>query len=268
MANGFGGTLAAPIWHDYMSQASSGYCGDFPHADRPVRRHRLLRPLRDHRAAGRPGAVPRRHRAPGANPKSKTGGVGVSGTSAYNNPTLYAPPPQGSPQPGGTGNGGTGGNGGRTARQDRQLALAVAGATGRVDRLVDRAAGSLGAAGTTRCGHEPDETNDAQGREGRARRRGGGGSAQRHVPRQARQHGPRRCSVTWPARCAGSGSGSCLATVCASSSRPTIWTAPGSSIATAERPARRLVRELELIAALEQVLAAGAAPRVAALARR
>jgi penicillin-binding protein 1A len=30
MANGFGGTLAAPIWHDYMSSASDGYCGDFP----------------------------------------------------------------------------------------------------------------------------------------------------------------------------------------------------------------------------------------------
>jgi penicillin-binding protein 1A len=26
---GFGGTLAAPIWHDYMSAASGGYCGDF-----------------------------------------------------------------------------------------------------------------------------------------------------------------------------------------------------------------------------------------------
>jgi penicillin-binding protein 1A len=30
MANGFGGTLAAPIWHDYMKAASAGYCGDFP----------------------------------------------------------------------------------------------------------------------------------------------------------------------------------------------------------------------------------------------
>jgi penicillin-binding protein 1A len=27
---GFGGTLAAPIWHDYMSVASNGYCNDFP----------------------------------------------------------------------------------------------------------------------------------------------------------------------------------------------------------------------------------------------
>src|SRR5437660_2196108 len=30
MSNGFGGTLAAPIWHDFMSTISGGYCGDFP----------------------------------------------------------------------------------------------------------------------------------------------------------------------------------------------------------------------------------------------
>jgi penicillin-binding protein 1A len=30
MPGGFGGTLAAPIWHDYMTQASNGYCSDFP----------------------------------------------------------------------------------------------------------------------------------------------------------------------------------------------------------------------------------------------
>jgi len=29
MADGYGGTLAAPIWHDYMAQASDGYCGAF-----------------------------------------------------------------------------------------------------------------------------------------------------------------------------------------------------------------------------------------------
>ena len=30
MNDGFGGALAAPIWHDYMHDASSGYCGDWP----------------------------------------------------------------------------------------------------------------------------------------------------------------------------------------------------------------------------------------------
>ncbi|MGA2926481.1 MAG: transglycosylase domain-containing protein [Solirubrobacteraceae bacterium] len=29
MSDGFGGTLAAPIWHDFMEQASDGYCGDW-----------------------------------------------------------------------------------------------------------------------------------------------------------------------------------------------------------------------------------------------
>ena len=30
---GYGGTLAAPIWHDYMQKAADGYCGDFPTPD-------------------------------------------------------------------------------------------------------------------------------------------------------------------------------------------------------------------------------------------
>jgi penicillin-binding protein 1A len=30
---GYGGTLAAPIWHDYMEKAADGYCGDFPTPD-------------------------------------------------------------------------------------------------------------------------------------------------------------------------------------------------------------------------------------------
>ncbi len=29
MPDGFGGTLAAPIWHDYMQAADDGFCGDF-----------------------------------------------------------------------------------------------------------------------------------------------------------------------------------------------------------------------------------------------
>jgi penicillin-binding protein 1A len=30
MSDGFGGALAAPIWHDYMQSASGNYCGEFP----------------------------------------------------------------------------------------------------------------------------------------------------------------------------------------------------------------------------------------------
>jgi penicillin-binding protein 1A len=32
---GFGGTLAAPIWHDYMRAASGSYCSDFPQPTTP-----------------------------------------------------------------------------------------------------------------------------------------------------------------------------------------------------------------------------------------
>jgi penicillin-binding protein 1A len=35
MPGGFGGTLAAPIWHDYMQQASAGYCGDWTSPSTP-----------------------------------------------------------------------------------------------------------------------------------------------------------------------------------------------------------------------------------------
>ncbi len=35
MANGFGGALAAPIWHDFMQQVSNGYCGDWSQPSDP-----------------------------------------------------------------------------------------------------------------------------------------------------------------------------------------------------------------------------------------
>jgi membrane carboxypeptidase/penicillin-binding protein len=34
--NAFGGTLAAPIWQDYMSVAKGDFCGDFPAPEEPV----------------------------------------------------------------------------------------------------------------------------------------------------------------------------------------------------------------------------------------
>jgi penicillin-binding protein 1A len=34
--NAFGGTLAAPIWHDYMLTAKGDFCGDFPQPEDPV----------------------------------------------------------------------------------------------------------------------------------------------------------------------------------------------------------------------------------------
>jgi penicillin-binding protein 1A len=117
MADGFGGTLAAPIWHDYMSTASSGYCGDFPPATVPFQGTAFFGPLAE---TGGPST---------ATPGTATNGTGANGgaaipgqtthtsTNQYKNKTLYAHPPQ-TQNGNGTGNGtshgggGGGGNGG------------------------------------------------------------------------------------------------------------------------------------------------------------
>ena len=105
MSDGFGGTLAAPIWHDFMVSASNGYCGEFPQPTVPFTGTAFTGP---HSASKEP-------------PPSNT--AGQTGPGAYNNPNLYAQPPkQNTPAPtttvqtggaappgGGTGAGGGGG---------------------------------------------------------------------------------------------------------------------------------------------------------------
>ena len=84
---GFGGTLAAPIWHDYMSQASNGYCGDFPLPNDPVARHRLLREVRDDRQPHpehSSGSGTSSGRAPTTTPTTPT--------NPYTNPDAVRPP--------------------------------------------------------------------------------------------------------------------------------------------------------------------------------
>ncbi|MGI8864054.1 MAG: transglycosylase domain-containing protein [Solirubrobacteraceae bacterium] len=92
---GFGGTLAAPIWRDYMTQASNGYCSDFPQPTTPFAGTAFFG--RFAQTGGRYG-------------KSYTTGSGSSGgtsgataTSPYTNPTLYASPPQPAPTTNGNG---------------------------------------------------------------------------------------------------------------------------------------------------------------------
>ena len=112
MTNGYGGALAAPIWHDYMQAASGSYCGDFPQPTTPF-----------------VGTAYFGSRSVTANPRttpghgSGSGGAAPTPTTPYNNPTLYAQPPQGG-SPGttapsgpagsgsGSGPGGSGGSGG------------------------------------------------------------------------------------------------------------------------------------------------------------
>jgi penicillin-binding protein 1A len=97
MPGGFGGTLAAPIWHDYMAAASNGYCGDFAPPAVPWHGTAFFGRFA---TTGNPVAS-----------QGNTTGAGAGGTgtittttssNSYNNPTLYQHPPQGTPKPPGT----------------------------------------------------------------------------------------------------------------------------------------------------------------------
>jgi len=103
MPNGFGGALAAPIWHDFMQVASDGYCGDFAQPTDPFSGTAFSGP---HSAAsGQTYGNP-----PASNSGNSSGSPSGSGNS-YNNPTLYSRPS--GPSTGGVGTGaGTGGGAG------------------------------------------------------------------------------------------------------------------------------------------------------------
>jgi penicillin-binding protein 1A len=118
---GFGGTLAAPIWHDYMSVASNGYCNDFTAPAVPFQGTSFFGKYAttggnsnsgNGSGSGGGGA--------GTSTTAGTTNAGASGTSGgtspYNNPTLYSNPPQPS-SPTGRGNGGNGRNGGGNGHQ-------------------------------------------------------------------------------------------------------------------------------------------------------
>jgi penicillin-binding protein 1A len=81
---GFGGSVAAPIWHDYMEGASDGYCGDWTPPSVPWHGTAFVGP---HSQAGPPV-------------KSLGNGNGTGGAAVnpYNNPQLFAQPPQGAPK--------------------------------------------------------------------------------------------------------------------------------------------------------------------------
>ena len=71
---GFGGTAAAPIWHDFMEHASAGYCGDFPTPTTYFTGTAYTGPNSSAKTAPPPSTP------------------GVTGPSAYTNPKLYAQP--------------------------------------------------------------------------------------------------------------------------------------------------------------------------------
>ena len=119
MDNGFGGTLAAPIWHDYMSSASSGYCGDWSQPSSQWQGTAFSGP---HSVAGGGNGNGNGSGSGNGNGSYNPGG-GTGTVSPYYNPQLYSQPPQGPPQvqapaprtavpPAGFGNGRQGGGGG------------------------------------------------------------------------------------------------------------------------------------------------------------
>ena len=102
MANGFGGSLAAPIWHDFMQSASNGYCGDWAPPAVPFQGTAFFGA---HSDTGNANV--------GANTTGTVGASGGFGTT-YNNATTYQsspPQPQVRPQSAATGGGGGGGSG-------------------------------------------------------------------------------------------------------------------------------------------------------------
>ncbi|MDQ6746473.1 MAG: transglycosylase domain-containing protein [Actinomycetota bacterium] len=121
LGQGFGGTLAAPIWHDYMSRASGGYCGDFPQPSTPFSGTSFAGRFSSGGGSSGSGSS-----VSGSGSGSGTGtgtgtGTGYSsgastGTSSspYNNSSLYAHPPQSTPGGGGSSGGGGNGSGNRS----------------------------------------------------------------------------------------------------------------------------------------------------------
>ncbi len=113
MGDGFGGVLAAPIWHDYMAAASDGFCGDFPQPSDQWSGTQYNGPRSVSSGGGNGNGS-------GNGNYSGNGTGGTTYQNPYNNPTLYPQPPQSAPTTGGAGTGagaggGAGGGGGGNA---------------------------------------------------------------------------------------------------------------------------------------------------------
>jgi penicillin-binding protein 1A len=112
----FGGTYAAPVWHDYMTVAKGGYCGDFPQPESPIEyssswsgSHAVSSPGSSVPSSGG-GAAPA---APAPAPPADTGGSTSGAANGRYPPQLYAPGAGQGPAPrpeSSNGGGGTGGS--------------------------------------------------------------------------------------------------------------------------------------------------------------
>jgi penicillin-binding protein 1A len=109
----FGGTYAAPVWHDYMLAAQGSDCPDFPQPENPVE---FSAWSGSHSVSGRPsyGGVTTAPTRPDS-PSGSTDGPGSGSTDGGQYPSdVYAPGAgEGpAPAPGGGGGGGSGGGAG------------------------------------------------------------------------------------------------------------------------------------------------------------
>jgi penicillin-binding protein 1A len=102
MADGFGGTLAAPIWHDYMEAASSGYCGDWAPPAEPFQGTAFFGPRA---VTGAPSTIVdgNSSAALGATGTGGTGGTGVTGVTGTGTGTAPSATPTPTPTPTGPG---------------------------------------------------------------------------------------------------------------------------------------------------------------------
>jgi penicillin-binding protein 1A len=100
---GFGGTLAAPIWHDYMTHATAGYCGDFTP---PTTTFSGTPFFGKYASTGGSSTSP--GYGSGSGSGSGTGSGTGTTTNPYTNPRLYQGQPQAPGQAGGGGSTGTG----------------------------------------------------------------------------------------------------------------------------------------------------------------
>jgi penicillin-binding protein 1A len=106
----FGGTYAAPVWHDYMTIAHGSYCGDFPKPQNPIE---FSSSWSGSHAVSSPGSsAPSSRGAPAAPaPAAGTGGSTTGSSNGKYPPQLYAPGAGQGPAPRPpAGGGGTGGS--------------------------------------------------------------------------------------------------------------------------------------------------------------
>lgn len=121
-----GGTFPAQIWHDFMSVAHGSYCGDFTPPTTPFQGSQFFGKYASTgggnysggggsngggggTGGGTGGGGNGGGSRPNGAPAPQTGGGGGGGGNPnYNNPNLYATPPQGPPPTGGGGGAGTG----------------------------------------------------------------------------------------------------------------------------------------------------------------